>query len=132
MFHILHRNDQRKGAVAAVEFEGEPYGAGVSFLLGDLPPGTGPRLHTHPYAEICIVRSGRAAMTADGREVIAGPGDIVVIGPETSHSFVAVGEKRLDMVCIHVSERFIIQWCQPELGKYSVSSAVPSSRLAEQ
>jgi hypothetical protein len=32
MFHILKRHDQRKGAIATVEFEGEPYGAGVSFL----------------------------------------------------------------------------------------------------
>ena len=112
MFHILHRNEQRKGAIAAVEFEGEPYGAGVSFLLGDLAPGAGPSLHTHPYAEICIVRSGEAAMTVDGREIIAGPGDILVIGPEVSHSFVAVGEERLDMVGIHVSGRFIIQRCQ--------------------
>lgn len=96
-----------------MEFEGEPYGADVSFMLGDLPPGAGPGLHTHPYAEVCIVRSGRAAMTVDGRQVIAGPGDILVIGPETSHSFVADGEERLDMVCIHVSHRFIIQELQP-------------------
>jgi mannose-6-phosphate isomerase-like protein (cupin superfamily) len=114
MFHILRRNEQRKGAIAAVEFEGEPYGAGASFLLGDLAPGTGPRPHTHPYAEICIVRSGQAAMTIDGREVTAGPGDIVVIGPQTPHSFVVVGEQRLDMVCIHVRERFIMQWCETQ------------------
>jgi hypothetical protein len=31
------------------------------------------------------VRSGRAAMTVDGRQVIAGPGDILVIG--NWHSF---------------------------------------------
>jgi mannose-6-phosphate isomerase-like protein (cupin superfamily) len=110
VFHILHRSDQRKGAIAAVEFEGKPYGAAVSFFLGDLVPGKGPQLHKHPYSEICIVRSGQAAMTVDGHEVIAGPGDIVVIGPETSHRFFAVGEERLDMVCIHSSDRFIIEW----------------------
>jgi hypothetical protein len=36
MFHILHRNDQQKGAIASVEFAGEPYGAGVSFSTGHL------------------------------------------------------------------------------------------------
>ena len=66
MFHILHRRDQRKGAIAAVEFEGEPYGAGVSFFLGNLPPGKGPGLHQHPYAETCIVLAGQAAMVVDG------------------------------------------------------------------
>ncbi len=110
MFHILRRGDQRQGAIAAVEFEGQPYGAGVSFFLGDLAPGKGPGLHKHPYAETCIVRSGQAAMTVDGEEVVAGPGDIVVIGPGAPHRFTAVGEERLDMVCIHASDRFIIEW----------------------
>src|SRR5579872_7428519 len=35
MFHMLHPRDQRKGAIAAVEFEGQRYGAGVSFFIGD-------------------------------------------------------------------------------------------------
>jgi mannose-6-phosphate isomerase-like protein (cupin superfamily) len=111
MFHILHPSDQCKGAIASVAFEGEPYGVDVSFFLGDLMPGKGPGLHKHPYAEICIVRSGQVAMKVDGREVIARAGDIVVIEPGTKHCFVAAGEKRLDMVCIHVCERFVIDWC---------------------
>ncbi len=110
MFHILHPDDQRKGAIAAVEFQGESYGAGVSFFIGDLEPGKGPRLHKHPYAETCIVRSGQAAMTIDGEEVVAGPGDIVVIAPETPHRFTAIGDERLVAVCIHASDRFIIEW----------------------
>ncbi len=108
MFQILHRGDQRKGKVAAVEFEGEPYGAGVSFFVGNLEPGQGPGLHQHPYAETCIILSGRAAMVVDGKEVLAGPGDIVVIGPATPHRFSAVGTERLDMVAIHAADRFII------------------------
>ena len=110
MFHIVHRDDQRKGAIAAVEFEGESYGSAVSFFLGDLSPGKGPGLHKHPYSETCIVRSGQAAMTVDGEEVVAGAGDIVVIGPETPHRFVAIGDERLDMVCIHAADRFSIDW----------------------
>ena len=110
MFQILNRDDQRKGAIAAVAFEGEPYGAEISFFLGDLLPGNGPGLHQHPYPETCIVRSGQAAMTLDGKEVIAAAGDIVVIGPETPHRFTAIGDERLEMVCIHASDRFIIDW----------------------
>jgi len=109
VFHILHRGDQRKGAIATVEFEGEPYGAGVSFFLGNLPPGKGPGLHQHPYAETCIVLSGQAAMVVDGEEVVAGAGDIVVIGPATPHRFTASGDQRLDMVCVHDSDRFVIE-----------------------
>ncbi len=109
MFHILHRRDQRRGAIATVEFEGEPYGAGTSFFLGNLEPGRGPGLHQHPYAETCIVLAGRAAMVVDGTEVVAGPGDTVVIGPATPHRFSAAGDERLDMVCIHASDRFVIE-----------------------
>ena len=110
MFHILHRNEQQKGVIAAVEFEGGPYGSEVSFFLGDLAPGKGPGLHKHPYSETCIVRFGQAAMTVDGEEVVAGAGDIVDIGPETPHRFAAIGDERLDMVCIHASDRFVIDW----------------------
>ncbi|MDE3135309.1 MAG: cupin domain-containing protein [Acidobacteriota bacterium] len=109
MFEIVHRCDQRKGSIAAVEFEGEAYGAGVSFFLGNLQPGKGPGLHQHPYAETCIVLSGRAAMVVDGKEVVAGAGDVVIIGPGTPHRFTAIGDERLDMVCVHDSDRFIIQ-----------------------
>ena len=110
MFQILNRDDRRKGAIAAVAFEGEPYGSEVSFFLGDLLPGTGPGLHTNPYSETCIVQRGQAAMTVDGEEVVAGAGDIVVIGPETPHRFAASGDERLNIVCIHASDRFIIEW----------------------
>jgi quercetin dioxygenase-like cupin family protein len=114
MFHILHRGEQRKGAIAAVEFEGGPYGAEVSFFVGDLEPGKGPGLHQHPYCETCIVHSGQAEVTVDGEVVVAGAGDIVVIKPDTPHRFTAVGEERLVAVCIHASERFIIDWLRDE------------------
>lgn len=110
MFHILHRGGQRKGAIAEVEFEGEPYGSGVSFFVGNLEPGKGPRLHKHPYSETCIVQSGRAAMTIAGGVIVAGPGDIVVIKPEVPHRFTAIGDEKLIAVCIHSSDRFIIDW----------------------
>jgi mannose-6-phosphate isomerase-like protein (cupin superfamily) len=109
MFEIVNRCDQRKGSIATVEFEGEAHGAGVSFFLGNLAPGKGPGLHQHPYAETCIVLSGRAAMVVDGKELVAGAGDVVVIGPATPHRFTAIGDKRLDMVCVHASDRFIIE-----------------------
>ena len=109
MFHVVHRRDQKKGKIATVEFEGEPYGAGLSFFLGNLSPGNGPGLHRHPYPETCIVLAGEAAMVVDGEEVIAGAGDIVIIGPGTPHLFTAIGEEQLDMVCIHASDRFVIE-----------------------
>jgi mannose-6-phosphate isomerase-like protein (cupin superfamily) len=34
----------------------------------------------------------------------------VVIESSTPHRFTAIGEERLDMVCVHASARFIIEW----------------------
>jgi quercetin dioxygenase-like cupin family protein len=81
MFQVLRKGDLPKGAIADIEFEGERYAAGVSFFVGDLPPGRTLRLHRHPYAETCIVRAGHVRMTVDDTEITAGPGDIVVLAP---------------------------------------------------
>jgi mannose-6-phosphate isomerase-like protein (cupin superfamily) len=49
-------------------------------------------------------------MVVDGEEVVAGAGDIVVIGSATPHRFTAIGDERLNMVCIHASDRFVIEY----------------------
>jgi mannose-6-phosphate isomerase-like protein (cupin superfamily) len=90
-----------------VTFEGEAHGSGVSFFLVDNVPGAGPDLHKHPYSETWIVRSGTARFTADGEEIEAGPGDILVVGSETPHKFKNAGAGRLEIVCIHASPRMI-------------------------
>jgi mannose-6-phosphate isomerase-like protein (cupin superfamily) len=48
-------------------------------------------------------------MTVDGKEVVAGPGDVVVIGAGAPHRFTAIGDQRLVAVCIHASDRFAIE-----------------------
>jgi mannose-6-phosphate isomerase-like protein (cupin superfamily) len=90
-----------------VTFEGETHGSGVSFFLVDNVPGAGPDLHKHPYSETWVVRSGTARFTADGEEIEAGPGDILVVGSETPHKFKNAGAGRLEIVCIHASPRMI-------------------------
>ena len=90
-----------------MKFEGEPYGSGVSFFLVNNEPGTGPDLHKHPYSETWIVRTGKARITADGEDIEAGPGDIVVVGSETPHKFKNISADRLDIICIHSSPQII-------------------------
>ena len=107
MHTVIRAGELRRSRGGTITFEGEPYGSGVSFFLVDSAPGAGPELHRHPYAETWIVRSGTARFTADGEEIEAGPGDIVVVGPETPHKFKNAGEGRLDIVCIHASPRMI-------------------------
>ena len=107
MHTMIRAGELRPSPGGTVTFEGEPHGSHVSFFLVNNRPGAGPDLHRHPYSETWIVRSGRARFTADGEEVEAGPGDIVVVGAETPHKFKNVGDERLDIVCIHASPRMI-------------------------
>jgi mannose-6-phosphate isomerase-like protein (cupin superfamily) len=90
-----------------IKFEGEPYGSEVSFFLVNNEPGAGPDLHKHPYSETWIVRAGKARITADGVDIEAGPGDILVVSAETPHKFKNIGTGRLDIICIHASPRII-------------------------
>ena len=107
MHSVIRSGEIPPSPGGTVTFEGEPHGSGVSFFLVNSEPGTGPDLHRHPYAETWIVRSGKARMTADGEDFEAGPGDIVVVGPETPHKFKNAGTERLDIICIHASPRMI-------------------------
>jgi mannose-6-phosphate isomerase-like protein (cupin superfamily) len=112
MYRVIRAGELARSPGGTVTFEGESYGSGVSFFLVDSAPGVGPGLHRHPYSETWIVRSGKARFAAAGEYVEAGPGDIVVVGPETPHKFTIVGTERLDIVCIHASPRMIQEWLE--------------------
>ena len=95
------------------EFEGCLFGGvGVSIILVDVPPGGGPRLHSHPYEEVFIVQEGRATYTvgSDVVEVVAG--QIVVAPAGVPHKFVNSGDVPLRQVDIHVSRTFITEWLE--------------------
>jgi mannose-6-phosphate isomerase-like protein (cupin superfamily) len=114
MFHVIRRDELPPSPNRTVQFEGEPYGAGISFFLVDNAPGQGPGLHLHPYSETWVVRSGRARITAGQKEIEAGPGDIVVVEPDTPHGFRNLGPGRLEIVCIHASGRMVTEWLNAE------------------
>jgi mannose-6-phosphate isomerase-like protein (cupin superfamily) len=97
-----------------VELEAGEYGAPVSIILVDMDPEKGPGLHTHPYAETWIVRSGRALMNVDGETIEAAAGDAVVVAPGTPHGFKNPGPERLQMVCVHAAGRFETVWLDRE------------------
>jgi mannose-6-phosphate isomerase-like protein (cupin superfamily) len=107
MYQVIPVADQQRSPGGTLTFEGEAHGSGVSFFLVNNQPGEGPDLHRHPYSETWIVRGGKGRFTADGEDIDAGPGDILVVGPETPHKFKNVGTERLDVICIHASPRII-------------------------
>ena len=107
MYRVIRDGEIERSPRGTLTFEGEPYGSGISFFLVYNRLGEGPDLHRHPYSETWIVRGGHARFTADGEELEAGPGDIVIVGPDTPHRFKNVGDGRLDIVCIHDSPRMV-------------------------
>lgn len=107
MHRLIRSGELQPSAGGTVTFEGESFGSGVSLFLVNNEPGGGPGLHTHPYSETWIVRSGKARFTADGEDIEVGPGDIVVAGAETPHKFKNIGAGRLELTCIHASPQII-------------------------
>ena len=107
MHSVIRAGEIEGSPGGTVTFEGEPYGSGVSMFLVNNEPGAGPGLHRHPYTETWIVRGGRALFTADGEELEAGPGDMLVVGADTPHKFKNLGPDRLDIICVHASPKFI-------------------------
>jgi mannose-6-phosphate isomerase-like protein (cupin superfamily) len=95
------------------EFEGHQHGdTGVSFIVVDAPPGSGPKLHKHPYEEVFVVQEGTATFTAGDEVIEARGGQVVVVSAGVPHKFVNSGAGRLRQVDIHASERFITQWLE--------------------
>lgn len=107
MYKVIRSGEIPRSPGGTLKFEGEAYGSEVSFFLVNNEPGKGPDLHKHPYSETWIIRSGNARITADGQDIEAGPGDIVVVSSETPHKFKNIGTERLDIICIHSSPRMI-------------------------
>ncbi len=116
MFAVVHTPDVTPNGSRTARFEGEPYGSGVSLFLVDNDPGQGPARHRHPYSETWVVLSGEAVITADGVDIEARKGDIVVVSAGTAHKFRNTGGDRLELMCIHASPRMIQEWLDDETG----------------
>ena len=112
MFTVVHARDLTADGSRTAKFEGELHGSGVSFFLVDNDPGQGPGLHRHPYSETWVVVSGEVVFTADGVDIPARKGDIVVVRAETPHKFRNTGSDRLELMCIHASPRMIQEWLE--------------------
>ena len=92
------------------ELEGEEYGVPASVILVDSPPGEGPSLHTHPYAELFFVVEGAASFTDGVNEQVVPAGGIVIVPAEHPHSFVNLGPGRLRQIDVHLNGRFSTRW----------------------
>jgi mannose-6-phosphate isomerase-like protein (cupin superfamily) len=103
----------RAEAVATGEnIKGIDHGATISLILDHSEPGQGPRLHRHTYDETWVVIEGNLTFRSGEEELKAGPGDIVIVPPETPHKFVNGGPGRSHMVCIHANPTMVTEWLE--------------------
>jgi mannose-6-phosphate isomerase-like protein (cupin superfamily) len=100
------------GGENAVRFDGHEHGASVSFFITRNKPGTGPKLHKHPYDETFIVQEGEARFTVGENEIEATAREIVVVPANTPHGFVNTGTDALRQVNIHASPRMETEWLE--------------------
>lgn len=95
------------------DIEGQPYGAGLSLIFNlQEAPGLGPRLHTHPYPETFILRTGRALFTVGADTFEAEAGQILVVPADTPHKFVSLGPEPFESIDIHLGETFETTWLE--------------------
>ncbi|MER8412146.1 cupin domain-containing protein [Mesorhizobium sp. M0870] len=71
-----------------------------------------PRLHTHPYAEIFIIRQGTGLFTVGDQEIEASAGQILIVPPNTPHKFTNLGPGPLETTDIHENGSFITEWLE--------------------
>jgi mannose-6-phosphate isomerase-like protein (cupin superfamily) len=101
------------GSDSARIFEGYLYDdTGIAFIIVELLPGGGPRMHTHPYSEVFIVLEGEAMFTIDGQQMPAQGGEVLIVPPGTPHKFVNAGDGPLKQIGIHLSEKLVIDWLE--------------------
>ena len=113
MTYIVVNTEELQTSGSTSELEGYLHGdIDVSFILVDMQPGEGVRLHQHPYKEIFIIQEGTATYTVDTTTLEAEAGQIIIAPADTPHKFVNSGEGQLRQVDIHLSKRFITEWLE--------------------
>jgi mannose-6-phosphate isomerase-like protein (cupin superfamily) len=111
-YSVVNR-DELQNSENTSEFEGYLHGdIDVSFILVNMSPGEGVRLHQHPYQEIFILQEGVATYTVGTTTLQARAGQIIIAPAGTPHKFINSGEGKLKQVDIHLSKHFITQWLE--------------------
>ncbi|WP_407358826.1 cupin domain-containing protein [Microbacterium sp. LTA6] len=75
-------------------------------------PGTGPRLHRHPYVETFVIHRGRALFTVGDEQVIGAGGQILVVPALVSHRFEVLDGGTYEATHVHANDRFVTEWLE--------------------
>lgn len=81
--------------------EGGRYGLATSVFASDITPGSGPAMHSHPYAEVFVLHEGSGRYLVGDDEIEAQAGDVVIVPAGAWHSFTNPGPAILRHTAIH-------------------------------
>ncbi len=97
----------------ARRFEGYLYGdVPVAFFLSETPPGRGPSLHKHPYAEVFVVQVGRLTFIVGDATIEASAGQIVIVPADTPHKFTNTSSAVARHIDIHTTGQMETTWLE--------------------
>jgi len=102
----------KHGTLTTGNLKGEDHGATISLILDESQPGHGPRQHRHPYDETWFILEGNLTFQAGDPRRAAGPGDVVIVPPDTPDKFTTDGPGRSKLVCIHAHPTFNTEWLE--------------------
>ncbi|MDQ0727316.1 cupin domain-containing protein [Microbacterium sp. W4I20] len=104
---------QPRDVVRDENFEGYLLGSPVSIIREyATTPGSGPRLHRHPYAETFVIHRGRALFTVADGQVVGVGGQILVVPALVSHRFEVLDGGTYEATHVHANDRFITEWLE--------------------
>ena len=94
-------------------FEGYLHGSQVSIIRAHHSrPGSGPRLHRHPYTETFLIHAGRALFTVGDEQLVGVGGQVLVVPQLIAHRFEVLDDGTYTATHIHASDRFITEWLE--------------------
>ena len=94
-------------------FEGYLHGSQVSIIREySSKPGSGPRLHRHPYTETFLIHSGRALFTVGDDQVVGVGGQVLVVPALIAHRFEVLDGGTYEATHIHANDRFVTEWLE--------------------
>ena len=86
---------------------GSDYGLRTSVMHSQVAPGSGPRPHRHPHAEVFVVDDGQGRFDVDGVSIDAEAGDMIIIPIDAVHRFTNTGATMLRLIAIHENARAV-------------------------
>jgi quercetin dioxygenase-like cupin family protein len=98
-------------------------GVPISLILVDVRPGSGPRLHRHPYPEIFVIDTGQATFQIDDSLLAAHAGDILIAPAGSAHRFTSTGEEQLRLTAIHTASTMESDWLEIDADETPTSRA---------